>query len=144
MTAPSQEPDPFAPGEPRREIVLVALGAVVLGRRAFPARNDADQLLLLLALVDGVPVAALASILALDPGFAGELMEELETAGLAETCEIPEEIEEIRRRDVTWTLTDRGRTEAAAVAERVARLLPSWPPGSAGRPGIGEGRFHVG
>src|SRR5919109_610544 len=53
MTAPSQEPDPFAPGEPRREIVLVALGAVVLGRRAFPARNDADQLLLLLALVDG-------------------------------------------------------------------------------------------
>jgi hypothetical protein len=101
MTGPSEEPDPFATGEPAREVALVALGAAVLGRRAFPSRREADQLLLALALVDAVPVAALAAILALDRDFAWELIGELETAGRVETYELPEEIDEIGRRDVT-------------------------------------------
>jgi hypothetical protein len=94
MDGPSDQPDPFAAGEPAREVALVVLGAAALSRRAFPTGTEADQLLLAPALVDCAPISAVASILALD-------------------------------RDLVW------------------RLLPNWPPGSAGRPGIGGGRFRI-
>jgi hypothetical protein len=123
-------PDPFADGEPARELALVVLYAAALERRAFPAGPGADQLLLALALAPCIPADGLASMLALDGDGASALLEELHAARLVEPCDVPEEIAsgEIPHDELTWTLTADGREAAVAAVERVARLLPSWPP----------------
>jgi hypothetical protein len=141
----------FDPGWRGRSMMLAALGAAILSRRAFRAAASGGdrtalemQILAALALTeDGIPSrvqegmspAGIAWALAAEEDAVSVALARLARDGLVELpYEVGGEAEEDEAAEIGWVVSDGGRACVLAWAARIVPLFGSWPAAGAGAP----------
>ena len=133
----------FDPGWRGRPMMLAALGAAVLSRRAFRAAATDDhtalemQVLAALALredrdgpvAEGMGASGIAWQLAARPEAVSRVLGGLARLGLIEApYEIGGDVDEEDLAEIGWVITDAGRDRVMAWSARIVPLFGGWPP----------------